>query len=144
MRYLAIDLGERRTGLAVGDDQTKICSPIEVIETVHPSMRLNRLTQVIEEHAPDELVLGLPLNMDDTEGPAAKNARRFATELTDGFGLKVHLVDERLTSEAANQQLTEQGLTRGQKKSKRDALAAAEILRRFLEQVNADKQAYNP
>jgi putative Holliday junction resolvase len=134
MRYLAIDLGGKRTGLAVGDDVSAMVSPVGTIETSSPQVRLQQIGQAIAEHEPGELVLGLPLNMDNSEGPPAKAVRALGDELTKRFGLPVHLVDERLTSFAADQQMQHTGLTRGQKKSRRDALAAAAILRDFLAQ----------
>ncbi len=132
MRYLAIDLGDKRTGIAVGDDVTGIASPIETIQASTPELRLIGFERVIQEQGPDALVLGVPLNMDGSEGPAVTKAKALADELTKRFGLPVHLVDERLTSVAADEQMAQSGLTRGQKKARRDALAAAAILRNFL------------
>jgi putative pre-16S rRNA nuclease len=132
MRYLAIDLGDKRTGLAVGDDQTGIASPVGVINTAGADERLRQLGLAIDEQGPDALVLGVPLNMDGSESPGVTKSRAFAKALTERFGLPVHLVDERLTSAAADEQMAQSGLTRGQKKARRDALAAAAILRNFL------------
>jgi putative Holliday junction resolvase len=132
MRYLAIDPGAKRTGLALGDDITGVASPLQVIEAAKPAERFRALERVIDEQGPDALVLGLPLNMDGSEGEAAEAARALADQLGQRTGLTVHLMDERLTSEAANQQMSQSGLTRGQKKQRRDALAAATILRDFL------------
>jgi len=134
MRYLAIDPGAKRTGLAMGDDITGVATPLEVIEAGDAEARLAGIERAIETQGPDALVLGLPRHMDGREGEAAKAARRFAETLTDRTGLTVHLVDERLTSESANEQMSRTGLTRGQKKARRDAVAAATILRDFLAQ----------
>ena len=132
MRYLSIDLGEKRTGVAVGDDETGIVSPLEVIVTAAPHERLARLGKVIAEHEPDAVVVGWPLNMDGSAGPAAKKAEALALQLTERFGVEVIPMDERLTSAAADQQMSQSGLTHGQKKQRRDALAAAAILRDYL------------
>ena len=72
MRYLAIDLGARRTGLATGDDETGIVSPGAVITTASATERLRQIGVAVRDEQPDALVLGLPLNMDGTAGPAAK------------------------------------------------------------------------
>ena len=136
MRYLAIDLGDKRTGLAVGDDVTKIATPLEVLAAAKPAQQLSRIAAVIDSHGPDALVLGLPLNMDGSEGPAAKKARRVAEQLTADFGLAVHLVDERLSSAAADDLMAGSGATKRQKRSKRDALAAATILSRFFHHLD--------
>ena len=131
MRYLAIDLGDVRTGLAVGADSMKIASPAGVVEGRTDAMRLAGIKKAIDEHWPDALVLGLPLNMDDSEGPRVELVRAFAAQLQRRFDLPVHLVDERLTSAAADEAMSQTGFTRGQKKARRDALAAAAILRNF-------------
>lgn len=132
MRYLCIDLGAKRTGLAVGDDVTRIASPLDVINTSADAERLRLIARAIDEHGPDALVLGLPLNMDGTEGPAAKGVRAFAGQLQQRFRLPVHFADERLSSAAADEQMARSGLTHKGKKQRRDALAAAHILHHFL------------
>ena len=136
MRYLAIDLGARRTGVAAGDDATRIVTPLEVIDAADPGTRDRRLLQLIEEHGPGALVVGLPLDnrpgQKQPEGPAARLARAFAGHIQKLAGLPVRLADERLSSFAADVQMQQSGLTRGRKKQRRDALAAAAILRDFL------------
>lgn len=134
MQYLAIDLGDKRTGLATGDDETKLVSPLRVVEASEPAELLRVIAEAIEEFGPDALVVGLPYNMDGTLGPRAKKAQALATLLEAHTGLPVHGFDERLTSYEAEQQLGQTGLTHGQKKQRRDALAAAAILRDFLAQ----------
>ena len=135
MRYLAIDLGSKRTGIAIGDDITNIVTPIDVIEIrrgdddVH---LLQSLSQMMEVHAPGAIVIGLPINMDGTEGPAALATRSFGAALAMQSKLPVHYQDERLTSFAAEQQLAGTGRTRKEKRGLIDALAAAQILRDFL------------
>jgi len=139
MRILGIDLGDKRTGLALADRVTEIASPLEVLEI--PIARadgaelLAAIARVVaRELGPTggEVVMGLPLNMDGTEGPQAKLVRAFAVRLEAATGRKVHLQDERRTSMAADERLSRSGLTHGQKKSRRDAIAAAEILRGYL------------
>lgn len=132
MRYLAIDLGDKRTGLAVGDDATGIVSPQGVVVTGDEQERVRGILRAIEEVGADQLVVGLPLNMDGSEGPGAKKARDMAKALKQRTGLKVHLFDERLSSAAADEQMSQSGLTHKQKKMRRDALAAGNILRGFL------------
>lgn len=139
-RLLAIDLGLKRTGLAVGDSQLRIASPVGVIETAAEEERLRGIARAIQEQGPDALVLGVPYNMDGSAGPAAKQAMAFARRLEERFGLTVHLADERLTSAAADEQMARTGLTHGQKKARRDALAAAAILRAFWDAEAADSQ----
>jgi putative Holliday junction resolvase len=147
MRYLAIDLGDKRTGLALGDAFTRIATPLEVLEipiTSNQGSDLEAaLVRTIDEHLGPrgELVLGLPLNMDDTEGPRAKLVRAFAQRLRARTGREIYFVDERLSSADADWSMARSGMTRGEKKRKRDALAAAAILRDFLA---AGNQGINP
>lgn len=131
MRYLAIDLGDKRTGVAVGDDGTRLVSPLEVI-AVPRSRIMESLLEVIDKQGPGALVIGLPLNMDGTEGPQAQLARELGHQLAAATKLPVHFQDERLSSYAAEEHLKGSGRTHKQKKQLRDALAAAEILRDFL------------
>jgi putative Holliday junction resolvase len=132
MRYLAIDLGEKRTGLAVGSDVTGIVSPAGIITTTSDSERMRHIAEAIAEHGVDELVLGLPLNMDGTEGPAAQRVQALKGFIEQRHGIPVRLMDERLSSFDAEQQMAGKGYTRGRKKELRDALAAVVILRDFL------------
>jgi putative Holliday junction resolvase len=137
MRYLGIDLGDKRTGIALGDDETKLVSPIDVVIAPRTSDALMQgLLKVIDQQRPHALVIGLPLNMDGTEGAAAKAAREFGEQLSVKSNLPVHVQDERLTSYAADQRMAQTGRTHKQKKELRDALAAAEILRDFFDRTN--------
>ncbi len=132
-RFLAVDLGDRRTGTATGDDQTGFAAPGTVLEVPRGPRLVAALVRAAAEADADALVLGLPLNMDDSEGPRARLTRTFAAELAAATGRPVHLQDERLTSFAAEEALAGSGRTRREKKRRRDALAAAELLRDFLE-----------
>ena len=135
MRYLAIDLGDKRTGIAIGDDVTCIVTPNEVlsipIKPTHDRL-LDAIASCIDEFGPDALVLGLPLNMDGSEGERTKLVRVFGVALGARTGLDVLYQDERLTSADAEWTLAGSGKTHRQKKAVRDALAAAVILRDFL------------
>jgi len=137
VRCLAIDLGQRRTGLAIGDDATGMVEPLRVVEVRRevndaPEALVREVRRAIEEHGADALVVGLPLNMDDSEGPPAKDARAAGAALGEALGLPVHFQDERLTSAEADWSMARSGMTRKRKKQLRDALAAAAILRDFL------------
>ena len=132
MRYLSIDLGGKRTGLAVGDGVTGIVTPLGAIVTGAEHERMRGVERAVDEQGPGAVVVGLPLNMDGSEGGAAAAARAFAAAVAERTGLPVHLMDERLTTAAADQQLAGSGLTHGRKKRMRDSLAAAAILRDYL------------
>lgn len=146
MRYLALDLGDRRTGVAVGDAITGMAAPVEVIEVsvAHGGGEhfLRAIDRIVEEHlgppappgreASGAIVVGLPLNMDGTEGPRARIVRELARKVGERTGREIHFQDERLTSADADWRLARTGLTHKQKKERRDALAAAAILEDFL------------
>lgn len=138
MRFLAIDPGTRRVGLAVGDDATKLASPRDVLEISSPARAIELILPIIAREAVDRLVIGLPMNMDGTIGPPATEAIRWGRALAGQAGLPVVFVDERLSSFAAEQQLIErrragEKLTHGRKKQQRDALAAAAFLQDYLD-----------
>lgn len=132
MRYLAIDYGMKRTGLAVCDAQEMIASPLAVVQG-HKDL-IERIKRLVVSEGIGGIVVGLPLNMDDSEGPQAKLVQAFAKELGKHVQVPIHLQDERLSSFAAEEKLQEFGLTRGKKRERLDALAAADILQTFLDQ----------
>lgn len=130
MRYLAIDYGSKRTGLAICDSAETIVSPLAVVEG--QKQLLQKIADIVEAERVEALVLGLPLNMDGSEGAQAKRVLKFADRLKKHFPLPVHLQDERLSSFSAEGKLGWAGFKKGGKRL--DAIAAAEILQAFLEQ----------
>jgi len=131
MRYLAIDYGMKRTGLAVCDAGERIVSPLGVL--AGSKGLLDRILQIIATERIEAVVVGLPLNMDGSEGLQAKRVRAFAGQLRGRVEIRLYFQDERLSSFAAEQKLQETGLSRGKRRERVDALAAAEILEAFLE-----------
>jgi putative Holliday junction resolvase len=134
MRYLAIDHGTKRTGLAICDPDETIVSPLAVIEGQQGLIEMIART-VATEHA-EAIVLGLPLNMDDSAGPQAKLVLKFAEQLEKVLDIPVHFQDERLSTFGAQDKLAATELTKKKKKKHLDAIAAAEILETFLEDKN--------
>ncbi|HYE02334.1 MAG TPA: Holliday junction resolvase RuvX [Phycisphaerales bacterium] len=151
-RYLAVDIGDRRTGLAVGDARSRLAIPIGVLEVPLAQRDGEELVEAVaaaaRAHLGDPprgaLVVGLPVNMDGTEGTRARAMRGLAARLGARTGLEVHLQDERLTSAAADWSMARSGLTRGQKKARRDALAAAAILGDFLARLGQENAPSGP
>jgi len=134
---LAFDYGEKNIGVAVGQTLTGTANPLETIRVAGSSPDWNAISRMVKTWKPDALVVGLPLNMDDTEGPAAKQARADGAQLAARSGLEVHYQDERLTSDAADAQLAGSGRTRRQEKQIQDALAACLILEEYLRGTTA-------
>ncbi|WP_200761453.1 Holliday junction resolvase RuvX [Poriferisphaera corsica] len=135
MRYLAIDFGDKRTGVAMGDDVLRIATPMDVVRTGSAVERERLLMKMIEAEEPDGLVVGVPLGRDGEVGDAAKKIMAYGESIGKRSGVEVHYIDERMTSVVADEQMAMTGLTHKQKKARRDALAAAAILKRFLDQL---------
>ena len=132
MRYLAIDYGNKRTGLAICDAEETIASPFTVIHG--QKGLLKKIADIVEAEKVEAVVLGLPLNMDDSQGPQAKLIFKFADQLKAHIDIPIHFQDERLSTFGAEEKLAAADFTRGKKKKRLDAVAAAEILEAFLEQ----------
>jgi putative Holliday junction resolvase len=139
MRYLAIDYGEKRVGLALCDPSETIVSPL--CQVTMPAAGWQRLAQEIgrhaKEHEVEALVVGLPINMDGSEGEQALRVRRFAAVLQKLLDLPIHLHDERLSSQAADELIAEVAMTSRQRKQRRDMLAAYQVLKSFLQAKRA-------
>ncbi len=135
MRYLAIDYGTKRIGLAVCDPAETIASPLGVIE--RRADLTKKIAEVVESEGVEAVVLGLPLNMDDSAGPQAKLVFRFAEQLEESLNIPVYFQDERLSSFGAEEKLASADFTRKKKRKHLDAVAAAEILQAFLEHKRA-------
>jgi putative Holliday junction resolvase len=133
MRYLGVDLGRARIGLAVADDVLRTARPLMAVE--HRSERddLEAIAEVAREYEVDEAVVGLPIHMDGTEGPAARHARAFAGRLADALGVPVEVFDERLYTFEAEVRLRDQGFTARDRRTRVDAEAAAVILQGWLD-----------
>ena len=138
MRTLAIDLGSRRIGLALSDEGGQFATPYDVLTVNSPDEALAPVLALISREGVRRVVLGLPLNMDDTIGPAAKSVVAWSKKLRESTDIPVVFVDERLSSFAAEQRLVDrkrggEKMTRGQKKQMLDAHAAAGFLQEFLD-----------
>ena len=137
MRTLAIDLGTRRVGLALSDAGATLATPYDVLQVKSPKGIVEDIEKVIREEGVERLVIGLPLNMDDTIGPAARQTLAWGKQFGERVKLPIIFVDERLSSFEAEQSLAErkregERLTRGRKKAQQDALAATVFLAAYL------------
>lgn len=134
---LGIDYGSKRIGLAVSDAAGAMAMPLGVVEakgTLEEQAR--RVLAAAEGYDVGGFVVGLPLNMDDTEGPQAKASRRFGEALSRAAGRPVTYWDERLSSAAADDLLRPADLTRGKHKARRDSVAALVVLQSYLNAHN--------
>jgi len=132
-RILAIDYGRVRHGIAVSDALGMASHPLPVLRRVSTERDDATPTALIEERDVRSLVVGLPLNMDGSEGPMAKEVRAFAEKLGHRLGLPVELEDERLSTDEAEAFLSQAGLRPSDRKKLRDSVAAAVILQGVLD-----------
>src|SRR6195952_779604 len=107
MRTLAIDLGTRRVGLALSDAGGKLATPLSILQITAPEQAIAQILRLIPEEGIERLVVGLPINMDDSIGPAARATLAWGRELERRSEKKVIFVDERLSSFAAEDQLNQ-------------------------------------
>lgn len=128
-RVIAFDPGSKRIGVAVSDPLRIIASPLTVIDAADPWEAIDAL---LDEYAPTEVVVGLPVSLTGGEGPAAERARAFGAELERHTGRSIQWVDERFTTQKAEEALIEGGVRRRQRKEAVDKVAAAVILQHYL------------
>jgi len=131
MRYLAIDHGLKRTGLAICDADQRVVSPLCVLKGQKNLPQ--EISQIIASEEVGAIVLGMPLNMDGSEGPQAQKVKAFAERLKQHAHVPVFFQDERLSSFEAREKLESTHLAKAKKRSLLDAVAAAEILQGFLD-----------
>jgi putative Holliday junction resolvase len=131
---IAFDFGAQRIGAAVGDTSVGIAHPLTTITAEDKKTRYVAIAELIHEWRPALLVVGLPLHMDGTEHEVTRLARKFARELGGRFDLPVQLVDERLSSDAAEMSLADAGVASHKRKPVVDQVAALHILQAFLDE----------
>lgn len=138
MAAAALDFGRRRIGVAVTDAAAMGAHPLGVVERRSIKRDLEALAVMLRDREITTFVVGLPLNMNGSEGPAALAARAFADKVAEAFGVKVEMFDERLTSVEAEERLKRLPVRRGARKPAIDAIAAAVILEGWM-QSRAEK-----
>ncbi|MGQ0751927.1 MAG: Holliday junction resolvase RuvX [Betaproteobacteria bacterium] len=138
---VAFDFGEKRIGVAVGDVEVGIAHPLATIEAEDSRSRFSAIAAIIEEWRPSMLVVGVPFHGKDAKHELERLARRFSRRLEGRFGIATRLVDERLTSHAAEAALREQGLRRRKIKAALDEAAAQHILQAYFEALRTQRAA---
>lgn len=133
MRCIGIDYGSRRIGLAYGDD-LGVATPLAALVDADESKRWTALLAVIKERRATDIVIGHPLNMDDTEGFKAKEVKAFAEKLRAATSLPIHFIDERLTSYEAESSIEKHKRRAVRASGLIDSRAATIILQDFLDQ----------
>ena len=132
MRVMGIDYGDARTGIAMSDLLCSIVGSTTVIHSRNSEKTLQQIQQMVKEHGVTEIVMGLPKNMDGTEGPRAELCRQFAARLEDVVGIPIKLWDERRTTVEAHNILSAHNYHGKKRKDTVDAVAASLILEGYL------------
>jgi len=132
-RLLGIDYGKKRIGLALSDPTGTICSPLDTLENKSMEKAARQIAQLAKEKQVDEFVLGLPLNMDGSEGPSAQAAKHLGKLLNKLSNLTVHMWDERLSTVEAERAMLEADMSRKKRARRIDKVAACMILKSFLD-----------
>lgn len=132
-RQLGIDFGTRRIGLALSDPTGTLASPLPYLENTDPREVAANLKKLVETHAVETIVIGLPRNMDGTFGPAAEKVRKFITQIQPHLPAQIMTQDERLTTAQASRDLSQMGLRQKELRKKVDSSSACLILQQFLD-----------
>ncbi len=137
MRTLAVDPGSKRVGIAISDPTGTIAQALTTVAAEPDHTLAARLAGLARAHDAGRIIVGLPLRMDGTNGPEAAAARALAGLLREESGLPVELVDERLTSVAAERSLIEGGMRREKRRVSVDRVAATLLLQSHLDRKRA-------
>ena len=133
MIIISVDLGKARTGLAISDKTGFLASPLMMIEEKSPQKILEKVSQAVASNKAELVVVGLPKNMDGSEGDSAKSAREFTDRLSELSGIKTIMQDERGTTITAHGYLSARDVKGKKRKAQVDQVAAAIILQDYLD-----------
>ncbi len=134
-RVLGIDYGGKRTGVALGETQSRLATPLKLLENFSDAALVVEIGRLAKMEGVELIVCGIPLNMDGSAGPQAQKVEQFILQVEQATGIAVARVDERLTSHEAQARLAGH-FTRRQKRQRIDAVAAAGILQEYLNHVS--------
>jgi putative Holliday junction resolvase len=134
MRYLALDVGERRIGVALSDETATLASGLETVVRTGGRRDVAAIAALVQRHRPEAVLVGLPLNMDGTAGAQAEKVRTFVEELKGRIKVPFVERDERLTTVEANEILRKSGVAWAQRAALLDKVSATVILQEFLDE----------
>jgi len=136
MRVLALDIGEKRCGIAVSDSSGRIAFPVKVLPTSEVCGMSNSFKRVLEDYEPDGLLVGRPFTMAGAAGQQAARIEEMAGKISAATGLHVDFIDERLSSAEAKRILHEQGIDERHARGKVDDIAASLFLQAYLDRIS--------
>jgi putative Holliday junction resolvase len=140
MRFMALDVGDKRIGIALSDEGGLIASPRDTLQREGLETDIDRLIEMARNEEVGEILVGMPISMDGTEGPQAKKVRKFIHALSERSEMPVVPWDERLTTVAAERALLEGNVSRGKRRKVIDKVAAAYMLQGYLD-YRSERQA---
>jgi len=133
VRVLALDIGEKRVGVAISDPAGRVATPLEVVDASEASKRGGKLHRIVEDYEVQLVVVGLPLSMNGTEGPQARRVRELADRLARFLPVTMEFVDERLSSVEAKRRMREAGHDERRQRGTVDMVAASIFLQDYLD-----------
>ena len=136
-RILALDPGTKRIGVALSDELGWTAQPLETFERKSLNVDIAHIHKLVRRHEVREIVVGMPIQLNGLMGPAAQSAQQFLEALQAGVGIPVVAWDERLTTKAAEQMLIEADMSRKKRKGAVDRVAAALLLKSYLEHLSS-------
>jgi putative holliday junction resolvase len=142
-RILAIDIGTKRVGAAISDPLGITTRSLGYLNCTGQKDALEKVVKLVKEHSPGVIVIGVPVNMDGTEGPMAAKARNFADSLREIIQIPVETIDERLTTREAENILINADVKRAKRKQVIDGMAATIILQKYLDKIKRSEASQN-
>lgn len=140
-RVMALDVGERRIGVAMSDEMGRFAAPFATLKATPRGRVLEQIAALVRQYTVLEVVVGLPLTMGGDIGPQARTVQSFANELETVLGRAVRFFDERLTTVAADQMMRELGVKTEKRKARLDEVAASIILQDYLDSTHNRQQS---
>ena len=141
MRILAMDVGDRRIGMAISDPMGWTAQGIETLERKNNKQDMEQIANIIKRYNPEKIVIGLPKNMNGSIGPQGQKVKEFAELLkSEVYKGEIIFWDERLTSVMANRLMIDADVSRAKRKKKVDKMAAVFILQSYLDFINNQKE----
>ena len=143
MRSLGLDIGDKRTGVAISDSEGLLAVPLTVIANQSEDTTIGDIIKLVEQHRIERIIVGLPRSLDGSLGPQADKVTAFAEKLSlrakrSNLNVDIQLWDERFSTVAADRLMARAGTKKNKRNEHRDALAAAFILQGFLDSCHSE------
>lgn len=142
MRIMGLDLGKKTIGIAVSDETGLTAQPVSTIKRTSLREDLDELARLIGEYSVTGMVVGLPVNMNGTMGPATESVLKFIDDLKERTGIAVETWDERLSTAAVTRVLLDGDISRARRKEVVDKMAASYILQGYLDRSSSGSNAF--